>query len=779
MNTRRIASHFSKIALQVVFSFILTCLAGSYAAAADPRGSRAQAINAYGKLPLSFEANHGQTDQQVKFLSRGPGYALFLTPTEAVLTLKAQNEHHIEKASVLPVTFEPKQSASKAAVLRIRLDHANGDAKVSGIEQLPGKSNYFIGKDPTKWRRDIPTFAKVKYQDVYPGVDLVYYGNQRQLEYDFVLAPGADPRQIELSFNGAEQLRLDGEGNLVVSIAGRKIIEHAPFIYQDVDGERRRVAGGYELASDHRVGFKLTVYDHRKTLTIDPSLAYSTYLGGSSGGLDFGQGTDQGNGIAVDSSGNAYVTGFTQSSDFPVTSGALQTTSAGFADAFVSKLNSDGSALIYSTYLGGTGRDQGQRIAVDSSGSAYIVGSTESNDFPTTAGALQTTFGGGDDAFVSKLNSSGSALIYSTYLGGSDIDLGRGLAVDSSGNAYLTGATLSSNFPITSGALQTTFVGFGDAFVSKLNSSGSALIYSTYLGGSISQFGYGVAVDSSGNAYVAGVTMSVDFPIVAGALQTTLGGGDDVFVSKLNSSGSALVYSTYLGGSDEDFGFDIAVDSSGNAYVTGQTVSSNFPTTVGALQPAFGGGNHDTFVSKLNSSGSALIYSTYLGGSGDDSGSSIAADPLGNAYVTGETVSIDFPISSGALQPTPAGGFDAFVSKLNSGGSALLFSTYLGGSDGSEIGTGIALDSSRDAFVAGTTGSSDFPTTKGALQTMYAGVLDAFVSKISFCLQPKSINDCKHNGWKSFCEPSFKNQGQCVAFVSRHSSPTSFSHRDR
>ncbi len=373
----------------------------------------------------------------------------------------------------------------------------------------------------------------------------------------------------------------------------------------------------------------------------------------------------------MDSSGDAYVTGYTQSSNFPTTAGALQTTfGGGLVDAFVSKLNSSGSALLYSTYLGGSSDAVGQGIAVDSSGNAYVTGYTQSSNFPTTAGALQTTFGGLADAFVSKLNSSGSALVYSTYLGGGSTDFGFGIAVDSSGGAYVTGYTQSSNFPATAGALQTTFGGvFGggpiDAFVSKLNSSGSALVYSTYLGGSSGDSGQGIAVDSSGDAYVTGYTQSSNFPTTAGAFQTSFGGVPDAFVSKLNSSGSALVYSTYLGGSSFDSGQGIAVDSSGDAYVTGYTSSSNFPATAGALQTTFGGGA-DAFVSKLNSGGSALVYSTYLGGSSFDFGFGIAVDSSGNAYVTGYTCSSNFPTTAGALQTTfgVGGAIDAFVAKF-------------------------------------------------------------------------------------------------------------------
>ena len=600
--------------------------------------------------------------------------------------------------------------------------------------------NYFTGKNPAKWRRNIPTFSRVKYPQVYPGVDLVYYGNQRQLEYDFVLAPGADPRQIEVSFDGANRLRVDGAGNLVLRFAGGEVIEHAPVIYQVVNGVKRHVIGGYKLKDGHSVGFKLVAYNHRERLTIDPGLIYSTYLGGSN--------FEDGFGIAVNPSGNAYVTGRTyldggpNTSNFPTTAGALQTTFGGVGDAFVSKLNSNGTTLIYSTYLGGSDDDEGYGIAVDSSGNAYITGVTLSSDFPTTAGALQSTLAGNTNAFVTKLNSNGSALLYSTYLGGSEVEDGLGIAVDSSNNSYVTGATYSNDFPTTAGALQTTFGGNRDAFVSKLNSNGSALLYSTYLGGSNEDEGEDIAVDSSGNAYVSGLTYSSNFPTTRGALQSTLGGNSDAFISKLNNSGSALIYSTYLGGSDQDFASDLAVDSSNNAYVTGTTFSSDFPTTVGALQTRLAGFD-DAFVTKLNSNGSALIYSTYLGGSNFEDGLGIAVDSSSNTYVSGQTYSSDFPTTADALQTTFVGLRDAFVSKLNNSGSALIYSTYLGGGD-YDPAWAIAADSSGNAYVTGSTVSSNFPTTAGAFQTTFGGGTDAFVSKIwtgpTFAGQPGRAN---------------------------------------
>ncbi len=769
MSIPQVPSKSLIIVVWVAVGLLLICLGGPKASADVHGRRRARVIENWNKLPASFEANEGQTDRQVKFLARGSRYVLFLTRDEAVLSLTVAGGWHAQRPSVVSISSRPKSDGSCTAVLRIRLERANTNAKVSGIDELPGKSNYFVGNDPAKWRRNIATFGRVKYQAVYPGVDLVYYGNQRQLEYDFVLAPGADPQKIELSFAGAERLRLDEHGNLVITIAGNQFIEHAPLIYQVIGSKRRLVAGSYELKSVNKVGFKLAAYNHREPLTIDPSLAYSTYLGGNE--------DDNGFGVAVDSTGNAYVTGNTDSTDFPTTTGSLQQAFGGILDAFVSKLNSSGSALVYSTYLGGSDEDDGLGIAVDSSGDAFVTGHTDSPNFPTTPGALQTI----GTLFVSKLNSTGSDLIYSTHFGGSGLSIGSAIAVGSSGNAYVTGPTDATDFPTTAGALQTTLGGSADAFVSKLNSSGSALVYSTYLGGRADDEAHGIAVDTSGNAYVAGSTTvnpftgPDNFPTTAGAFQTTFGGGfSDAFVSKLNSTGSALVYSTYLGGSDGDQASAIAVDLSGNAYVTGGTLSKDFPTTAGALQTTFGGGINDAFVSKLDTSGSALLYSTYLGGSQSDGATGIAVDSSGSAYVTGTTCSTNFPTTTDAVQTASPGNCDAYASRLNGTGSALLFSTYLGGSAG-DAAAGVAVDSSGSAYITGSTDSSDFPVTAGALQTTFnSGVGptgfpgDAFVSKFSFCTQPSTKSECKNGGWRKFCEPSFNNQGQCVAFVNHH-----------
>jgi hypothetical protein len=707
------------------------------------RDAKERVAQSYGRLPLSFEPNRGQTDARVKFLARGHGYRLFLTPREAVVDLDAASQTRGASSA-------RTQKPARGAVLRMRLSGANPQPSVLGAGRLPGRVNYLLGDDARRWRVGIPTFSKVVYQAVYPGIDLAYYGTEGHLEYDFLVRPGADPKAIAVRFAGADQLNLTSRGDLLLRLGAGELRLKKPRIYQEFDGVRRDVEGGYARTGPRAIGFELGSYDASRPLVIDPVLSYSTYLGGG--------GDEQANLIAVDSERNVYVTGRTASSDFPTTSGT-DSSLGGTQDGFVTKLNPTGSALVYSTYIGGSGVDDGETITIDTNSNAYVTGITASSDFPTTPGAVDTTFGGAEDAYVAKLSPAG-ALAYSTYLGGSGIDEGFGIAVDSAGNAYATGQTGSSDFPTTPGAFDTTLGGVQtqscdptlvptprcDAFVTKLNAAGSAFSYSTYLGGSGSEQAGSIALDSASNAYVPGFTTSSDFPTSAGAADTTLGGTQDAFVTKLNASGSALVYSTYLGGSaDESVPFGIAVDRSFNAYVTSRTFSSDFPTTRGAFDSTLGG-TQDAFVTKLNPSGSALVYSTYLGGSGTERSFSITVDDA-RAWVTGRTSSSDFPTTE-ALDSSLGGNQDAFVTRLNKPGAGVQFSTYVGGS-GTEVGVGITLDFASpnpNAYIIGATGSSDFPTTPGAFDTTLEGSstltcaaatpCDAFVSKIAQSHRP-------------------------------------------
>ena len=843
--------------------------------AAEPVG---HARIAHAKLLLSFEPNLGQADPRVKFLSRGPGYTLFLAEDEAVVALRKsgagrqeperrshKSEEERRQLSVvrglLHETREGDRSASLVtphsslpfpvpspqppSFLCLKLLRANPAAKVIGVNELPGKSNYLIGNDPKKWRTNVPTYGRVRYENIYPGVDLVYYGKQGgQLEYDFVVAPGADPGAIALAIDAGGQvssrqkaagssqpsvasrarragsgvtdhvprttdstqskirnrkskisssLRIAANGDLIVTAEGGEARFHKPVVYQEQSIRLRRnssqltgesegaldcmspdngqrtsanpkseiqnpksIDAYYVLKSDGEVTFEIAPYDRTRPLIIDPVLSYSTYLGGSD--------MDYANAIAVDPSGNAYVTGYTASIDFPLVKPVQSSPGGGTCtdgvdtiacfDAFVTKLNPAGTALVYSTYLGGSNEDYATGIALDASGDAYVTGYTNSTDFPVK-NALQAENAGGYDAFVAELSADGASLIYSTYWGGSSDDIGTGVAVDSSGNAYISGYTASPEFPVTPGALQANYGGGDhDGFVVKFNSGGAELGYSTFLGGSADDYAYGVAVDSAGDAYVTGATNSANFPTL-NAFQPNYAGGlcavapntfpcYDAFVAKLNPAGSALIYSTYLGGTGSDYGYAIALDGSSNAYMTGYTTSTNFPTTAGAFQQVFGG-SYDTFVTKLDGAGSALVYSTYLGGPGTQVGYDVAVDSSGHAFVTGYNYGGGFPTVS-PTQAKNAGFYDAFVSMLNASGSSLVFSTYLGGSL-DEVGRGISLDPSGNAYVTGGTFSLDFPITSGSYQPTYGGgPYDAFVTKFSLtpgpfvALSPSSYN---------------------------------------
>ncbi|MGD0075341.1 MAG: SBBP repeat-containing protein [Candidatus Binataceae bacterium] len=733
--------------------------------------AKQRAGNILAGLPLSFEPNLGQTDSRVKFLSHGKGYTLFLTGEETVLSLsKPAKLTAVDKKHKGLHASAPGRSEGQ--VLRVELVGGNPHAQIDGLDQLSGKVNYFIGNDPKKWRTNILTYARVRYRSVYPGVDLVYYGTgQRELEYDFVVASGADPGAIAIKFDGAKELALGANGDLHVKLASDgEVIHRAPVAYQERDGHRQPVSGRWILEGQRTARFALAAYDRSHSLYIDPGLVYSTYLGGS--GTVFGSG-DTGYAIAVDSTGAAYATGMASSADFPTTAGAYQRANNGFANAFVTKLNPAGTALVYSTYLGGSDDDYGVSIAVDSSLSAYVTGFAWSSNFPTTSGAFQTinnANGTAPNAFVTKLKSDGTALIYSTYLGGSLGDNGYGIVVDSGGYAYVTGDSYSPDFPITGGAFQTTnngavTNGVDNAFVTKLATDGKTLVYSTFLGGSgdssgtSGDYASGIAVDSGGFAYVTGDTYSGDFPTTPGAFQSANNAfgsdADNAFVAKLNAAGTQLIYSTYLGGSNGDYATAIALDSATSAYVTGDSYSSDFPITAGVFQinnNAFANSADNAFVTKLNTTGTALVYSTYLGGSGTvgggDYGSGIALDNTGAVYITGDSYSANFPTTAGAFQTInkAAGNTadNAFATKLNPAGTALINSTYLGGSGTfvpqvpayfGDNGSSIGLDSAKNAYVIGTAISTDFPTTPGAFQTTNNGAANtatnAFVTKLS------------------------------------------------
>jgi lysophospholipase L1-like esterase len=646
------------------------------------------------KLPLSFIENKGQSSEDVKFMVKTAGQTVFFTPSEVVFTLSSGNN-----SSVVRMAFE---------------DSSPGE--ITGEQPLPGRANFFIGNDSSRWSTEVPTYGAIRYKNFYPGVDLIFKGTEAQLKHELVLSQGADPASIVLSYSGQDNLSLAEDGSVLIRTAIGNITDSAPFCYQEIDGTRVTIEGRYQMIDDHRIGFDIDSYNKSYPLVIDPILKYSTYLGGSS--------SDGGQSIAVDSSGNVYVTGYTSSTDFPIQNPG---TYAGGQDAFVTKLSPGGNTLVYSTYLSGSNYEYGSGIAVDGSGNAYVTGYTFSTDFPIQ-NPYQDARAGGPYVFVTKLSPGGNTLVYSTYLGGSSANYGFGIAVDGSGNAYVIGDTTSTNFPIQN-PYQSTLAGNYDIFVTKLSPAGNTLVYSTYLGGSVEDHGDSIAVDGSGNAYLTGYTRSTDFPI-QNPYQSTKAGYTNAFVTKLNPGGDTLAYSTYLGGSDYDIAECIAVDHSGNAYITGGTESTDFPIK-NPYQSTKAGGYYDisdAFVTKLNPEGDTLVYSTYLGGSGGDHASGIAVDGNGSAYVTGHTDSANFPTKN-PYQGTNTGGSDVFITKLSSGGNTLVYSTYLGGSSSDEA-YGIAVDCNYNAYVTGMTDSANFPT-ENPYQSAFAGASDAFVAVLS------------------------------------------------
>lgn len=694
---------------------------------------------------VAFEENRGQIDDaRVRYFSRAAGAAVFLTADEAVYVLPLANQND-ESAPTIRNEFKtedqrPETENRLAFALRMKIVGANLGSQFAGEELREQRTNYFKGAEEN-WRADIPNFGRVRYENVYDGIGMVWHGLENgATRYDFVVAPDADANQIVLQFDGADNLELDAEGNLLIHTPAGTIKQNKPFSYQETDGIKQEiesrfvlseppaVAGG--LKAETQIKFQIGEYDRAKPLAIDPTvtlnnLAFSTFVGSFA--------DDIANDIAVDANGNAYITGRTISTSFPTTAGTFDTTQNGGTDVFVTKLNSSGTGLVFSTFLGGTFNDEANGIALDAGGNIYVAGSASSS-FPTTAGAFDTSFNGGVDVFVTKLNPNGSALVYSTYIGASQIDIANDVAVDGNGNAYVVvrtpDATPALNYPVTAGAFDTTHNGSDDVAVTKLNSTGTSLDYSTFLGGSAIDAGTSIAVNANGEAFVGGSTTddAVDFPTTAGAYDTTHNGLTDFFVTKLNANGTALVYSTFIGGTSIDNANGLAIDNAGSAYIVG-SVSPGFPTTPGVFDTTAAGSN-ETGVSKLSADGSTLAYSTFLGGTQGETARGVAVDAFGNAYVTGDNFGGDYPTTAGAYDTTFNGSNDAVLTVLNQSASALIFSTYIGGG-GAEFGNDIALDAVGNVYLTGRTALNavPYPTTPNAFQTFNGGGNDAFVSK--------------------------------------------------
>ncbi len=707
-------------------------------------------LGAMNTRPLAFELNVGQSDPAVRFLTHSANATLFFTDQEVVVALSGPPPERAtgraptglsSLAALAPALLAPAQVRARArergtpvsgSVVHLRFIAANADAVLTGSTPGPGRVSYFMGNDPTHWHSGLVTYAGITYQGLYPGVDLAYTSQDARLKGSYTIAPGADPLRIRWRYDGATRVQVDAAGNLIIALGSSPAVtvtEQAPIAWQDRAGQRTTVRVGYRLLDDGSIGFTLGPYDPTRALTVDPYLVFATFLGGSGG--------DGAEDIAVDPAGNVYVTGYTISSDFPVKD--PEEPFKGRGTAFVAKFTTDGTP-VYATYLGGSVGGSpdcnradclGYGIAVDAAGNAYVAGFTMATDFPTTAGAYQRINRGGEDSVVTKLSPDGATLLYSTYVGSSVSEYYARIAVDNAGAVYITGETGTRDYPLVN-PLQRQ----GNLFVTKLNTDGSALVYSTYLGGTDRQYSPYIAVDGNGQAYVTGTTASTDFP-TAHAYQRALGGGSgdtDAFVVQLNPQGSALGWATYLGGSGPDHALGIALDGEGNVYVTGGTQSANFPLA-GPLQASYGGGvdqyDGDAFVTKLNPQGSALVYSTYIGGSRGDSGSGIAVDRAGNTYISGMSNSSDFPTKD-PLVRNVAGGVLGFLLKLNATGSDLIYSTFYGG-PGREAGARVAVDGAGNGYVAGVSWSDRIlmQPANPPFQAENHGPTDALILKFS------------------------------------------------
>jgi len=680
----------------LVFGLALGATATVQRPRQEPTSERVQ----HTKSLLRFEENQGQADPRARYIARAGELNLFITD-DTTLVVSAGGP-----SRPLPVSLELIGAERTPPV---------------GSKPRSGTTNYFIGHDPVRWLTNVPTYAEVTYFDVYDGIDWLFRGNnsQSQLEFDFIVAAGADPRDISIRVSGADSIDLTDGRQLAIDVSGSRLSMNNLSMFQSIDGEHRQVPGHYVMKSPDVIGFEIdNSYDSTRPLIIDPVLAYATYIGGAS--------EDRGVAVAIDRHGNAYLTGRTASLNFP-TAQPQQPASGGNFDAFIAKFNADGSALEYSTYFGGNNSDQGFGIAVDENGNAYASGQTSSANMPTV-NALQPTYGGGGtDAFVMKLDPTGTQLLFSTFLGGSSDDRALDCRRDASGAIYIAGATASLNFP-TVAALQPTFGGVRDAFLTKMDEDGSTLLFSTYLGGSGAEGNIdALAVDLAGNAAVIGRTASKDFP-VANAVQPTFGGGvSDVFVSRFDATGSSFIYSTYLGGSGEDQAFSAAATRSGEVIAGGNSASTNYPL-VNPLQSTMAG-VRDLVITKLDRRG-RIVFSTYLGGSQNEQTVGLGVDPPGNVYFVGFTLSPNFPLSD-PLQSTLRGPSDAIFGKISARGDSLLFSTYFGGRGSDEAGF-FAVDPTGDEYISGWTSSSDFPVTPGAFQTSFAGPpFDAFLVKLA------------------------------------------------
>jgi RHS repeat-associated protein len=745
-------------ALACVVFFLLEIATASAQSTATKKTTPDNALLQYAKIPLYFEENVGQADAQVRFLSRGRGYGLFLTPTEAVLALRTNEPASNDLRHFVAQRATGRPPAIKRSVIRLSFQGTRAKSMVVGLDELEGKANYLIGNDQTKWHTNVPLFSEVQYSQLYEGINVVYYGSQGRLEYDLLLAPNTDPGVIRFRTEGADSVKLTKSGDLQLQTNAGTVVLRKPKMYQVDQQGRKQVKGGYILRHNNEIGIAIADYDRTKQLVVDPVLEYSTYLGGT------GQEYEYGNGVGVDSQGNLYLEGVTTSSDFPPSTTIGTTKGNGSDILFVTKINPTGTSLVYSTYIGGTGNnipyyngpDEPLSIAVDANGYAYVTGVTVAPDFPVTSTAFQTTLAAGVsvEAFLSKLSADGQSLLYSTYLGGNNENWAQGIGVDANQNAYLTGWSTASSpaFPLTPGAFQTVNRSlYGDAFVSKIDTTKSgagSLVYSTLIGGSsnstIGDMGIAVAADSSGKIYVTGLASSTDFPVMATAFQSTGGNPPygNVFLSEFDPTQSgvaSLLYSTYLGGTGQgaDIANALAMDQAGRVHIGGGTSSSGFPTTISSAGDAFIA-EFDT--TKANAA--SLIYSRCFGSASVSAAvNSMAVDPSGNTYVGGYTMDNGFPLTADAVQSANKAypGASGFLSFFSTDASTILYSTYFGSSNLSIV-KGVALDPANNIYITGFAEGIDLPTTQQLFQPTLQGTSDLFIAKFGGISTPTITN---------------------------------------
>jgi uncharacterized repeat protein (TIGR01451 family) len=671
---------------------------------------------AYGQLPMSFVPNVGQADPAVRYLARGKGYGLFLTDEAAVLRV------------VRPEGG--RDGRTRAANVQMRWLGGTRAPRLVAVDKLPGKANYLIGNDPESWHTNVPTFARVRYESVYDEIDLVFYGREGEVEYDFVVGAGADPSRIRFRIEGADDMRLDDDGNLVLRAAGGELVQRAPVIYQERDGARVPVSGSYAIGAAGEVSFDVGAYDRAAPLVIDPVLSYTAVFGGEVAASNgWGPYAYPGE-IAVDAAGAVYLTGMTSASDFTGISETSLESDLISSSPFLTKINPAGTALEFSTYIGGIGNSNGD-IAVDAAGAVYFACSTY-GAFPGTATSpIQQAKAGGNDCAVAKIDATGSAILWATYLGGTGEEYTARIALDPSGNVVVAGETSSQDLPGISASSAQPYLSYQEAFVSKIAGDGSALLFSTFYGGWSSERVYDLAVDGAGNAYIAGETQSTSLPGTAESpIQPVFGGFDDGYVAEISADGTSFVYATYLGGDYQDKVMGIALDPAGSLYAVGDTQSPDFPVTGGAFQSSNPGWMAG-FVSVIAPGGTSLGYSSYFGGSAQTSVSDVAVLTAGTVHLVGATSSSDLPGAAGSqIQSTLVGDSDAFVTRLDLANPSTIFTTYYGGTS-RDYGNQIAVDPAGNMYIDGQTYSADLPGAAGSqIQSTLAGESDAFVAKI-------------------------------------------------